>query len=122
MIIKKIFISGFKNVNEPQTFDLSNKVLITGDNRVGKSTIGEAIAFCFFGSSMKGETKRVEDIINTDSSEAVVEIHLSDDSGSEYAITRRKNRKDQSVAVNGVDVPQSQISQIAGDIDPTKTP
>lgn len=73
MQIKQITISGFKSYTTPVTMYPTSFTAITGLNGTGKSTVLDALLFVLMKTN-KLRIKKVEELINSGSTEAFVEI------------------------------------------------
>jgi len=64
MIFEQIEIENFFRVGDRQIIPLANQglVLVTGENGHGKSTIYEAICWCYFGQTVRGYT--ADEVVN----------------------------------------------------------
>lgn len=75
MIIETITIEGFKSIYNKTTFDFTEKGMwkISGDVGSGKSTIGQAIIFCLYGS-ISGVSYK--DLISWGAKKCIADIDL----------------------------------------------
>ena len=102
MKIAEVIIKNFLTIGDKVELDLDNKglVLIVGDNRddssaisngAGKSTIGDAIFWCLYGVTARGESGDavVNNIVGKD---CLVEVIIQDDAHT-YSITRYRKHK-----------------------------
>lgn len=89
--LNKICISGFKNYLEPTIFEFSNFTEIVGRNAQGKTTIAEAISWCFYGSDLSGDQKSDKELININSDCMFVIIDYIFN-GVEYRLLRKKGK------------------------------
>lgn len=111
-------ITGFKNAQKTRRFEFGAKNHILGDNGKGKTSIGEAIVFCLFGTSYNGEVRRNDDLINFSSEEAQVELGFQDDYGNNHVLKRVKNKQSQRIELDGrEECTQSDVNAIVGDPD-----
>ena len=111
-------ITGFKNAQETRRFEFGAKNHILGDNGKGKTSIGEAIVFCLFGTSYNGEVRRNDDLINVLSDEATVELGFRDDYGNNHVLKRTKSKQSQQIELDGrEECTQSDINAIVGEPD-----
>lgn len=76
MQIKRVTISGFKSYTTPVTIEPSMFTAITGLNGTGKSTILDALLFVLMKTTAL-RVKKVEELINSASNEAFVEVIFS---------------------------------------------
>ena len=89
--LNKICISGFKNYLEPTIFEFSNFTEIVGRNAQGKTTIAEAISWCFYGSDLSRDQKSDKELININSDCMFVIIDYIFN-GVEYSLLRKKGK------------------------------
>lgn len=89
MKVKNICIKGFKGYEEEVIYNLSEYTEIEGGNRLGKTTIGEAIVWNLYGCNLEGNEKADTILMNNNSSEMYVIMDFELD-GKEYRLTRKK--------------------------------
>lgn len=93
MIIKSLKIKGFKGFKDEICIEFNDKeTIIEGENYQGKTSIGEAICFCFLGTNLFGNDKIVN-IINNDSTSSYCELKFLDNNGNEHTIIRTKGKE-----------------------------
>lgn len=88
--INKITIKGFKGYFKEIEFPLGYRTEITGDNGLGKSSIGDAIVWCITGCDMNGNEKATTKLVNDKKpkiTEVILEFELN---GEENTLIRRK--------------------------------
>ena len=85
--IQKLVMRGFKCFNEKIEFDMGAMTFIKGSNGLGKSSIADAIAFAFTGTSFFGE-KGLDKLHNPETPEMGVSVTLVEDGGETYTLTR----------------------------------
>ncbi len=101
MKVERVDIEGFMAIGSA-ALGLADRglVLIQGDNRddastnsngSGKSTIPDAVSWCLYGVTARGESG--DDIINTTRKTASVITHLIDDDGTAYVVSRYRKDK-----------------------------
>ncbi|MGL4107234.1 AAA family ATPase [Clostridium sp. LP20] len=73
--ITGIAITGFRGYKETVDYKFANRTTIKGDNRLGKSSIGEAIVWALTGCDMWGNEKATTKLIN-DQKPKVTEVVL----------------------------------------------
>ena len=84
-------------------FPQRGSVLIQGLNEAGKSTLFESVFFALFGKALvTEEPNRLDDLINYQSSRAMVKLAFATD-GASFAISRTINRGKPNTAVLEVD-------------------
>lgn len=105
MKISEVHIDGFMAIGSA-VLGLADRglVLIQGENKddnsassngSGKSTLPDAISWCLYGVTARGESG--DDIINTTCKSAKVSVLILDDDGATYRITRfRKDKIDKN--------------------------
>lgn len=108
MKLKSMEIEGFKSFKSKTFIEFHEKTLISGENYRGKTSIGEAIAYAFCGTSLNGETRNIEDLINTDSESLKIKILFEDDFGNEHELVRLKDKKNQFAYLDQKDEPATQ--------------
>jgi len=90
MELTKIAMVGFKGYKDNVEYPLGYRVLVPGDNGLGKSTIGEAIAWAITGCNIWGNERATTDLVNNNKpklTEVVLEFLLD---GEPQTIIRRK--------------------------------
>lgn len=90
LVINKIAITGFKGYKDTVNYDLGYRTKVSGDNGIGKSSIGEAIAWCLLGTDTWGNEKATTKLVNDDKpkvTEVALEFMLDDEP---QTIIRRK--------------------------------
>ena len=77
-----IAITGFKGYKDKVEYDLGYRTIITGDNGLGKTTIGEAIVWCLTGCDIWGNEKAATRLVNNKKpkvTEVVLDFLLDED-------------------------------------------
>ncbi|MBE3579022.1 MAG: AAA family ATPase [Caldanaerobacter subterraneus] len=101
MIIKSITLKNFKShKNTIINFNDKNTV-IYGDNGTGKTSIGEAIAWCLTGANLFGTENVTNKLVTIGKNEMSVTLVIEKD-GKEYEITRSKKKNEIEITINGV--------------------
>lgn len=101
MIIKSITLKNFKS-HKNTTINFHNKhIIIFGDNGTGKTSIGEAVAWCLTGANLFGTENVTNKLITMGKNEMSVTLIIEKD-GKEYEITRSKKKSEIEITVNGV--------------------
>ena len=102
MIITSIIINDFKSFRQEHTIDLSGGpglYFLRGENRLssrlgangaGKSTIWDAVCWCLYGKSMRGQTAKTLHNWKASSKGYSVAIHVTND-GGKHVIRRTWN-------------------------------
>ncbi|TCO68223.1 AAA family ATPase [Caldanaerobacter subterraneus] len=100
MVIKSMVLKNFKNhKNLSITFD-NKRTIIYGDNGAGKTSIGEAIAWCLTGANLFGTENITNKLITIGKGEMAVTLVIEKD-GKEYEITRSKKKNEMEITING---------------------
>lgn len=110
MFIKTVCISGFKNHKELKIFNFYNYSEILGRNAQGKTTLGEAITWGFFGCDLKGDTKCDTKLMNKDSDSMFVIIDYEYE-GMTNRIVRKKTMKSLTLKLNDERITEKELSK-----------
>lgn len=114
MIIKNLRIKGFKGFENEYYIDFNeNTTVIEGENFQGKTSIGEAICWCFLGCNLFGNDKTVN-IINKNSSTAYCELEFSDNDEITHRLIRCKG-KENIVILDGKKATVETLSKFYGE-------
>lgn len=108
MIIKKIRLQNFKKF-EQKEFELKNENKIYGKNGEGKSTIKDAIFFCFYGRTSEGSAPDATKYIRNGKAKCQVEIEFEKD-GENYII--RRERTEKQTRITFIDGSQSEDDSV----------
>lgn len=109
--INKISIKGFKGYVQEREFTLGQKTLISGDNKKGKSSISEAIAWCITGCDIYGNEKAIARLVNDKKpklTEVVLEFEID---GEPQTLIRRKKGSSNEIYWNDTKVTNNDISK-----------
>jgi hypothetical protein len=98
--ITKISISGFKNYLEKREFIFGNYNIIRGENALGKSSIGDAIAWGLTGCNAYGIEKAAARIVNSRAKITEVEVNFEYRGGS-HSVKRIKSGKTTDIYLDG---------------------
>ncbi|HHW57979.1 MAG TPA: AAA family ATPase [Clostridia bacterium] len=117
MIIKSITLKNFKS-HKNTTINFDNKhTIIYGDNGGGKTSIGEAIAWCLTGANLFGTENVTNRLVTIGENEMVVTLVIEKDE-KEYEITRSKKKNEIEITINGTKSTQIDIyTQLIQDKD-----
>lgn len=85
--ILNLIIKGFKGYKEEAEFNFSDYTKITGDNGLGKTSIGEAIMWGLYGCNLNGNSKADSELLNKSSKEIRVKLQFK--SNNEYHVVER---------------------------------
>lgn len=111
LIISKIAITGFKGYKDTVEYNLGNRTTISGDNRLGKSSVGEAIVWALTGCNLWGNEKATTDLVNNSKpklTEVVLDFILDEEP---QQIIRRKKGATNEVYFNEKKSSTNELSQ-----------
>jgi hypothetical protein len=111
-----ISVEGFKCFREKSFFDFGDMTFIKGANHLGKSSIADAIAFAFVGTSFFGE-KGLDKLHNPDVSEMKVSVGFVDENGEIHKLTRVHKGNATNISLDNINVRQTAINEVFGDKD-----
>ncbi|CAM4050731.1 AAA family ATPase [Paenibacillus alkaliterrae] len=115
-------ISGFKLHRTKRSFDFGRINRISGGNGKGKTTISEAIAWCFYGCDLSGRTKDIFDRLKNAGAKETkvvigVEMPSSDGTLTRYDFCRIRKGKVTSLYLNGHDAKQYDFDGLLGPME-----
>lgn len=99
--INKVTITGFKGYKDTVEYELGNRTIITGNNGLGKSSVGEAIAWCLTGCDIWGNEKAATRLVNDKKpkvTEVILDLNLE---GEIKSIIRRKKGSTNEIYFDG---------------------
>ena len=100
MVIKSLVIKGFKGFYDEYSIDFDKEqTIIEGENFQGKTTIGEAICWCFLGCNLFGNEKTAN-LINKNSDTAYCKLTFLDNDNIEHVIYRSKGKENSVILDN----------------------
>jgi len=112
MLVKELIIENFKGTGK-RVIDLDpDCTLITGNKRVGKTTIGEAIPFALYGVTLDG-SPRCDSLIMQGAKKAAVTLTVQVD-GTNHTIKRTKTRRGTEVTLDAKEATQADIDGLVG--------
>jgi len=111
--ILSVSMKGFKNHIDKATFQLSDHSIITGDNGLGKTTIGEAATWCLLGCNLVGNEKSDGSLLNDISKSMEVGITFESD-GETYELIRHRT-KATKIYLNGKEIKNHELIKFYGD-------
>ncbi len=117
MFIRKVEVKGFRIFKEYHCFHFDKSNLIVGRNRLGKSSVGEAIAFCVAGTDRFGKERAADRLMNNESNEFSIIVHFDTKAGSfviERRVVKLKGKTENTLFINGAASPQDMIDTIIG--------
>ena len=113
MKILSVSMKGFKNHIDKVTFQLSDHSIITGDNGLGKTTIGEAITWCLLGCNLVGNEKADGSLLNDESKSMEVTINFEHDREI-YELVRYRT-KAAKIYLNGKEIKNHDLLKFYAD-------
>lgn len=116
IIITSVKLMGFKIFEGPEGFNLANTSYIYGGNGQGKTSIADAIAYAFCGTSFWGE-KTTDRLINNKSKEMVVQVDFVDENGELHTIIRRRKGNTTDITFDSHQYKQADLSAVIADKD-----
>lgn len=116
IFIYSLEIEGFKGFKNKTTISFSNLTKIEGDNGLGKTSIGEAITWCFLGSNLWGNTRADSLLLNNDSKKMSVNLLFRDTKRS-YTLKRERRGTITSIILNNKTITQSELTAKLGSRD-----
>lgn len=111
--LTKISMVGFKGYKDNIEYRLGHRTIVTGDNGLGKSSIGEAIVWALTGCNVWGNERATTDLVNNQKpkvTEVVLDFLLDEEP---QTIIRRKKGSTNEVYWNDA---KSSTNDIARDI------
>lgn len=112
LIISKVAITGFKGYKDTVEYSLTDFTTIKGGNGLGKSSIGEAIAWGITGCDMFGNEKATTKLVNDSKpklTEVVLDLELN---GEAHTIIRRKKASANDIYLDDKKITQSKLSEM----------
>jgi DNA repair exonuclease SbcCD ATPase subunit len=109
--INKVAIKGFKGYLEESEFVLGKRTLVSGDNGLGKSSIGEAIAWAITGCDINGNEKATARLVNDKKpklTEVILDFEIDE---TPQTLIRRKKGSSNEIYLNDVKVTNNDISR-----------
>jgi hypothetical protein len=106
--IKSLEMKNFKNHSYLKLDFEPDKTTIVGDNGTGKTSIGEAIAFCLTGCDLYGTENVVNKLMKKGETSMYVKVIIEQD-GKTYEIKRERNKGVNEITLNGVKVTQTDL-------------
>jgi hypothetical protein len=109
--LTKISMVGFKGYKDNVEYLLGYRTLIQGDNGLGKSTVGDAVAWALTGCNICGNERATTDLVNNNKpklTEVVLDFLLDDEP---QTIIRRKKGSSNDLYWNDQKVTTNDISR-----------
>jgi DNA repair exonuclease SbcCD ATPase subunit len=94
VIIRSVRATNFQRYRKLELTNLPERGIIgiTGENESGKSTIGEALSFAFFGRTLQRSPEELKDIITWGEETASVSVDFWVNPANELTVTREVDR------------------------------
>ena len=108
MIVKSIVLKNFKNHKDLSINFNDRHTVIYGDNGAGKTSIGEAIAWCLTGANLFGTENITNKLITMGEDEMAVTLVI-EKNRKEYEIIRSKKKSTTEITINGVKATQMDL-------------
>ncbi|MFZ5351524.1 MAG: hypothetical protein ACOZCL_02235 [Bacillota bacterium] len=115
MFIKKIRLSGFKNVPDTdiRQFEFFGFTKIQGENFVGKTSIGDALSWVFSGKSSAGIT--ADYILRNDQSQtALVEAEFLDNEENIHILRREMKGSSSTIYLDDIPIKEGDLVEFIG--------
>ena len=116
IIITSVKLIGFKIFDGPEGFSLARTSYIYGGNGQGKTSIADAIAYAFCGTSFWGE-KTTDRLINNKSKEMVVQVDFVDENGELHTLIRRRKGNATDITFDSHPYKQADLATVFADKD-----
>lgn len=116
IIITSVKLMGFKIFEGPEGFNLARTAYIYGGNGQGKTSIADAIAYAFCGTSFWGE-KTTDRLINNKSKEMVVQVDFVDENGELHTLIRRRKGNATDITFDSHPYKQADLAAVFADKD-----
>ena len=110
LVIKHVQARGFKAITDSKLFELYPHTVISGENSQGKTTIGDAIAYCLYGCNLAGNNK-TDNLLHKGASEMYVGVTAQID-GMDHVITRHRKGNTTTVTVDNRKINQDELARM----------
>ena len=114
--IRRLEIAGLQCYREPVELHVGFETIITGHNRVGKSTIREALAFLLTGSTFFGES-RLDRLYSSGARNLRIAADFVDQDGAEHRLIRERREDVTTISLDGSTVTKSLLAARLADRD-----
>jgi exonuclease SbcC len=108
MLIKRIKLQNFKKFQNKE-FEFKEENKIYGKNGEGKSTIADAIFFCFYGRTSEGSLAESTKYIKDGEAKCLVEVEFEKD-GQDFTV--RRERTESQTRITFIDGSQSEEDSV----------
>lgn len=113
MKINSVIMKGFKNALEERVFTFDDMTIFEGENGTGKTTIGEAIVWCFLGCDLFG-SERDSALLNPEAKATEVTVDF-EHNGEQHSFTRRKKKSKLELYLDDESAKQEDVTQFVYD-------
>ena len=110
LVIKHVQARGFKAITDSKLFELYPHTIVSGENSQGKTTIGDAIAYCLYGCNLAGNNK-TDNLLHKGASEMYVGVTAQID-GLDHVITRHRKGNTTTVTVDNRKINQDELARM----------
>ena len=112
----KLQMVGFKHHSQPVCYTFGDITVISGGNRVGKTTIADAIAFAITGKGYMGD-RYIDRLYYENDREIQLSLTYLDQNGTEHRIDRRRKLDKMEIALDGRSIRQRDLFSMFGELD-----
>lgn len=116
MEITRVYMFGFKKHKGMTDYDIGYRTRISGENRLGKTSIGEAITWCLLGTNLVGNERATNKLLNKNSKRMQVEIDFKVNN-KKHNLIRRKTGSKTDLYLDGNEVKDSDLIKFYRDKD-----
>lgn len=109
-------MAGFKHHDQPVEYQFGDITVISGGNRVGKTTIADAIAFAITGKGYMGD-RFIDRFYHKDGRKIRLSLSYLDQTGMEHTIDRCRRDDKMEIALDGRSILQRDLFSMFGDLD-----
>ena len=109
-------MAGFKHHDQPVEYQFGDITVISGGNRVGKTTIADAIAFVITGKGYMGD-RFIDRFYHKDGRKIRLSLSYLDQTGMEHTIDRCRRDDKMEIALDGRSILQRDLFSMFGDLD-----
>jgi len=114
MSLVKVEMIGFGRFKNKFTYEFNeDRSVIEGENRQGKTTIGESIVWAFLGCNLHGNDKADADLINEHSEQMSVKVEFMAQDGKVHTLERKKI-KNTFIKLDGERIKNNQLLDFVG--------
>lgn len=115
--IKNIKVKGFKGYKEERYFNLFHLTKILAENGQGKTSLREAISWCFLGSNIWGNDREDSSLLNNSSKEMEVVLTFTNEENVEFVLFRNRKGNTTTILLNDKNIRQAELTALLGNKD-----